>query len=330
MIQTVGLGVIGVGVIGATHCDAICRIPNARLVAVAHRREERAREIAMKYSTKAFIDYEEMLSLPQLDAVVVCTPDHMHVKPCLDAARAGKHILVEKPIATALPDANAIIQAAREARVKLQVGHHLRYDPKYIRAKEHVDAGDIGALNSIFARRVGGLSVAQRVNARTSLFLFLGVHDYDVMRWISGAEAATVYAQQRSNKLLEIGALDMAHTLVTFTDGVIGSVELGWVLPQTFPAKHDFRLDIFGTDGAVQLDTNQGVLLCTSQRFDLPYRADLLDADSDFVRCIIEDRAPRVSGEDGREAMRIALAAMKSVEDLSPVHLLGSPSEVVA
>ena len=182
-MEKLNIGVIGLGAIGQKHCSAIVMLERAKLCAVADVNPAVLASTAAKYGATPYADVTEMLKHPGLDAVVVATPDDLHRDASVLAAKAGKHILVEKPIATTEEDALAIINAAETAGVKLMLGFTLRFSLHYIQARKAVADGTLGDLVSIFARRENVISQPDRLKGRCGVLMFLGPHDFDAFRW---------------------------------------------------------------------------------------------------------------------------------------------------
>jgi len=194
-MKKLNIGVIGLGAIGQKHCTAIAALERARLCAVADIDEKVLSSTAARYDATPYTEVAGMLQHPGLEAVVVATPDDLHREACVRAARAGKHILVEKPIATTIEDAQAIIAAAEAASVKLMVGFTLRFSLHYQQAKKAAVDGTLGDLVSIYARRENIISQPDRLKGRCGVLMFLGPHDFDAMRWIVGSEPVSIYSQ---------------------------------------------------------------------------------------------------------------------------------------
>ena len=182
----------------------------------------------------AYSDFTELLRRDDLDAVSVCTPDGLHREPCERAFEGGRHVLVEKPIATTVEDAEAIVAAARRAGVVLLVGHCLRFDPRYDQARQAVARGELGPIQTIYTRRANTVAAQDRLGGRCTLPLFLGVHDYDVMRWLADSEVERVTAESKWGLLREQGfpVEDANCALLRFASGVLGIAELNWILPR--------------------------------------------------------------------------------------------------
>jgi UDP-N-acetylglucosamine 3-dehydrogenase len=182
---------------GERHARILASLPDVVLVAVCDARRDVAERVAAPAGARVATDLEEVLGRGDLDAVTICTPDAHHRAPCEMAAREGVHVLVEKPIATTLADAEAIVTVCAAAGVVLLVGHCLRFDPRYDQARAAVAAGDVGEVQTVYTRRSNTVAAQDRLGGRCSLPLFLGVHDYDVMRWLVGSEVTRVTAESK-------------------------------------------------------------------------------------------------------------------------------------
>src|SRR5262249_11848935 len=160
-----------------------------------------------------------------------------------------------KPIATTIEDAEQMIAAAEAAGRPLLVGHVLRFDARYAQLREVVRSGGIGDPLTVYARRLNGVGAQNRLRGRCSLPLFLGAHDYDVVRWVTGSEVTEVLARERRGFLEESGFAveDASVALLTLANDVLATVEEGWILPSSHPVGFDQRLDINGSSGRVEL-----------------------------------------------------------------------------
>jgi predicted dehydrogenase len=139
----------------------------------------------------------------------------------------------------------------------LLVGHCLRFDPRYDQARQAVERGELGAIQTIYTRRANTLAAQDRLGGRCALPLFLGVQDYDVMRWLTGSDLPRVTAESKWGLLREQGfrVEDANCALLRFASGVLGIAELNWILPRGFPAAGDHRLDVVGSAGSLSIAT---------------------------------------------------------------------------
>jgi len=322
-MKQLNLGVIGLGEIGQAHCGALSDIERAKITAVADINETVLEETSSRLGVKAYTDYRELLRQDDVDAVIIATPDQFHREPCEDASAAGKHILVEKPIAMTAEDSEAIIQAAGKGKVKLMVGFTVRFFPQYIHAKKAVEAGQLGDLISIFARRTNVSSQPDRIKGRTGVMYFLGIHDYDAMRWIVGSEPVSVYCESSSSVASKYPIENETFSIIRFANGVIGGAHMGWHMPTNHPAGFDFKMDITGNKGILNLDMiRQGVTVYSGNGAQYPYLASPLVAeDRSFVDAVLDNSPVPVTGHDGLVAVRMVNAALESIETQLPVKL---------
>jgi len=321
-VDRLRVGVIGVGVMGTRHAQIYASLPDVSLVAVCDPREELARELAARTGARAHADFDDLLARGDLDAVSVCTPDGLHRAPTEAAAGAGVHVLVEKPIATTVGDAEAMIRAAAAAGVVLLVGHCLRFDSRYDQARSAIASGELGEVQTIYTRRANTVAAQDRLGGRCSLPLFLGVHDYDVMRWLTGSEVTRVTAESKWGLLRDQGypVEDANGALLRFESGVLGLAELTWILPRGFPAGGDHRAEIVGSRGALSIATLEtGLRRADATR---AIHVDTVSAPTvqghaggmfyfelrHFVDCVRGRARPALTPHDALMALKIALA----------------------
>lgn len=333
MQRKLGAAVIGLGVMGAGHARIWNELPETELLAVYDIRPEPTAALAALYGIEPCGSIEAALNTPGVDLVSICTDDQSHLDPCLMAAREGKHILVEKPLATTLEDADAIIEACSEYDVKLMVGHVVRFDARYQVARQAVEAGEVGDVIQVYGRRNNWLSSGQRIGPRTSVAFFLGCHDLDLMRWVSGSDVRRVYAESASKALRDIGAEDSIFTVMKFENEAVGCLETCWAVPNTQPNSLDARLEIVGTKGRVAVRVGSDEIEISTQegahRPDFTYGPIIHDRQygalraqlEHFARCIVSDEEPLISPADARAAVELCVAIHRSLETGQPVTL---------
>ncbi len=322
-MERLNIGVIGLGAIGQKHCEALARVERANLVALADISEPVLSKTAEKFGAKAFLDYKELLAMPDLEAVVVATPDEIHTEPCLAAAEAGKHILVEKPIATTIEDAKAIIQAAEKAKIKLMVGFSLRFNLHYMKAKKMVEDGKLGELISIFSRRLNSITQADRINGRCGVLHFLGIHEFDALRWIIGCEPVSIYTEESTSIPKKYPQDNESFSIIHFENGVRACAHIGWNLPLQHLGGRDFKLDIMGSKGSLYLDQmRQGIEIYSESLSKYPsVNSGLYIEDRAFVDCVLDDTPSPATGEDGLAALKMVMGAIESIKTGKPVKL---------
>ena len=212
------------------------------------------------------------------------------------------------------------------------VGHCLRFDPRYDQARQAVERGELGAVQTIYTRRANTVAAQDRLGGRCPLPLFLGVHDYDVMRWLAGSEVERVTAESKWGFLREQGfpVEDANCALLRFASGALGIAELNWILPRGFPAAGDHRLDVVGSAGSLSIATLEtGLRRVDGQR---AVQVDTASAPSvqghpggmfyfelrHFVDCVRGRAAPAVTPHDAVMALRIALAVERAAATGAP------------
>lgn len=342
-MEPVGFGVIGTGIVGgAWHAHVYANSPNAKLVAVCDLNEQRAADIAKKYNVDAvYTDYRDLLANPAVQAVSIATPDFAHREIAVAAAEAGKHILVEKPLATTVEDAEAIINAAKNAGVKLMVDFHNRVSPPFAGARQAIEAGELGQLQHMYARLSNTTWVATQMlpwASKSSALWFLAAHTMDLARWLLADEPKRVYAVRRSGILQNMGidTHDFTVAIVEFADGAVVTLENSWILPETEPMVFNFKLDMVGSKGSMYINTSdhRAVQQYTQKEASLPdilgvsFSGDsprlsgfVLEAIARFVDAVALDHPVLATGEDGLAVTRTLTAISQSADTGQPVDL---------
>jgi predicted dehydrogenase len=338
----VGMGVIGAGVWGNIHCRAYKATPNADLIAVCDLVPEKAKALAERYNAKRwYVDYKEMLKDPEIEAVSIVTPDFAHRQPTIDAAKAGKHILVEKPMATSLADAIEMHEAAKKSGVILMPDFHNRWNPCFVTAKESIANGTLGEPKYIYIRHSNTKDVPlTRLDwsLKSSVLWFLGSHACDLARFIMESNVIKAYTVCRKGVLQKMGIdiPDFFATILEFENGGVAAIENSWILPDVLQAKGDFRAEIVCEKGMHNVEFNTNNACCTyteengrGRTRDLyaenivygKLKGFVYDSIIHFVECVDSGEKPIVNGIDGVENTRTLEAMSKSI-------VLGQPVEV--
>lgn len=337
--MAIGFGVIGVGLWGEYHALVYSKHPGAELAAVCDTNEARAAQIAERFGARRwYASYDELLADHDVAAVSIATPDHLHRAVGEAAAKAGKHILMEKPLALTVEDCRAIIAAAEQAGVKLMVDFHNRWNPPLNLLKQSIDAGELGDPLLISGRLNNTLFVPTEMltwAGRSATIWFTGSHLIDLASWLAGSEATRVYSVARSRVLAERGlpTPDFFATTVEFANGAVATLETCWVLPNSEPSVVDFRLRCVGTKGSASIDTTHNRTLeqyGAQGRFrDVLGLVDVfgerkgfaLESIRYFADCVIHDRTPTPTGAEGLRNTAIICAALESASKGQPVSL---------
>src|SRR5262249_36781547 len=202
-VDKVGVGIIGSRFMAGIHTESLKRLADARVVAVASPTQEPARAWAVKHALpRWFTDHRALLALPGVDMVVVCTPNRFHAPIAIDAARAGKHVVVEKPLCVNVEEGDAMVEAARQAGVKLMYAEEFCFAPQYVRAKQIVDEGGVGRLYQVkHGEKYFGPTNPTYWDLDASggwCAMQLGSHSLGIIRWMLGKpRAVSVYADMR-------------------------------------------------------------------------------------------------------------------------------------
>lgn len=321
MTDCVKMAVIGVGLFGEEHARAYDGNPRSELVWVCDKNEDRARQVAEKYGCKFTTRCEEIAADSDIRGVSIATPDFAHLEPALGMISAGKHVLIEKPLATTLVDARRIADAADAAGLKLMVDFHNRWSPPFVEAKGSITEGKIGRPIMGYARLSNPLSVPMEMlswSGKSGPQWFLMPHIVDVMRWLIGGEATEVYAVGTRGILKSKGidAWDTIQAMVRFGPDQFVTFETAWVLPNAWPSLIDFKMNLVGSAGQLSvIGDNQG-LMVTGEKHKYPSmlgRTFVPKPMAAFVDAIADDTATPTTGRDGVAATAIIEAAIRSL-----------------
>jgi len=325
------VGVIGLGWQGGGHIENFRANPRAEVAAICDINEEllakRARELC---GPRTFTDYRELLACEDVDAVAIVLPDHLHREPAVAACRAGKHVLLEKPMALSVEDAEAIAAAAREAKGCFMVNLSNRWMHTFAKGKELIDSGAVGEVRYVFARMSNRIEVpTERLRwlEKSHLAHWIGVHRLDIARWWIGREAVRVRAVQRRGVLAAKGfdAADFYQATIEFDGGAVMCLEGSWILPPSFPTAVDSRFYALCSNGVIDVDRLRSELLVAgSERFDMatPAAGMVLDQQSGFtyaavchfVECALAGKRPLTPAEDGLALTRVLCAIVRSCQ----------------
>jgi len=325
-MRKLGVGVLGVGEMGKRHAENIRRlVPEARLIAVADVAAERARQVATELEIEnSYGSLEAMLECKDLDAVLIATPDKFHAQAIGIAARSGKDILCEKPLALNIADARAALEAVSEAHVRLQIGFMRRYDPAYAAAMQRIEGGEIGTpviFKSVGRDKDEPPLAAYQSNLNGMVFYNNTIHDFDLARWLMQDEVSEVHSYTTVAIRPEVARYgDVVASVVNlqYRNGAIGNVES--YVQAVYG--YDVRTEIVGSKGSILIGslrqapatflTALGGVQTLADHFLTRFQDAYLAEVRDFVQNILNDRPLRVSGDDGMRALAIAVAAEKS------------------
>lgn len=329
--ERLGICVVGAGDMGRQHARAWTRSEAGRVVAIADPDGERASALAAEVGAKPLADYREAILDPAVQAVSVCTPTGFHAEVAVFAAEHGRHVLSEKPISIALEGADAMIAAARRNNVRLAVGHLRRFQPTVLKLKELIADGALGRpllFRGIYSAELRPKRLMHDRHCNGGPVIDFGVHLHDLWRFLFESEPVRVKGsglvlQNDAPELAHIAerAIDTAHYTVEFASGDIGAMDVSWGLPPgvRLPGGGE---QVLGPQGAVALGNPLRLFTRDGETaLELPKDDAHAEQVRRFAECVRTGREPENTGENGRRALEIALAAVRSIETGASVEM---------
>ncbi len=328
------IGLIGVGRIGKVHAEHLAyRIPRARLAAVSDVNLEAAAALGAKLGVgRVEADHRALLADPALDAVVICSPTDLHAPMIEASAAAGKHIFCEKPVARTLGEIDRALDAVARAGVKLQIGFNRRFDANFARVRRAISSGEIGEPHLLhIVSRDPGPPPIEYVRVSGGMFLDMTIHDFDMARFLIGEEVEEVFAAGAVRVDPAIGAagdLDTALVTLKFAGGALGVIDNS----RRAVYGYDQRVEVLGSAGGAAVANNHPntavISDAASVHRDLPlnffmdrYLDSFLTEMAAFVDAVLDGAPIPVTGEDGRAAVALGIAARRSHDENRPVRL---------
>lgn len=322
------LGLIGVGGIGSLHLKHALMLPDAEVVAVADTAKpalDRAKEAGVK---NVYSSYQELLKNPDVDAVVVALPTHLHLECARDAAEAGKHIFLEKPIAVTVNEAKEVIAVSQRQNVKLMMGYPMRFNRHFLQLKEYMASGILGDIENAHATYISAGPFVHRADGHSpapvpewwfdtqrtggGVFVDLGCHIINLMRMLFG-EVTDIKSQFGHRYHMDFD--DSALCLARFSSGTLAAINVGW-----YSQEYLMRLDLLGSvrHASVShmppptMSQLYQMLRKGISEFNQPHYDEL----QYFVDCLQRDVAPSPSGLDGLRDLEAITAAYKNTINL--------------
>ena len=340
-MRTVNLAIIGAGVWGETHAGIYAEHPRANPVAICDRDIAKAKAVAAKYGIeRVYGSVEAMLDAGGFEAVSVVTPDHLHADPAVACAEAGKHLLIEKPIATTCEDVRRIVSAARAHNVRVMVDLHNRWSPPFAAAKQAIVNGELGALRHGYFRLNDIQWVATDMlswSAQSSILWFLGSHSLDTLQWLFDDQIARVYTVSNRGVLdgLGIDAPDTYLSTLEFRNGAVAQMENSWITPNENLCINDIKCTVTGSKGMIAIDASNHNLIqqysggkafvpdvLVRNRIHGRVKGFAYESIRSFVDCLADDLPFLVSMEDAARTTLAILAIMESAQTRTPVEVV--------
>ncbi|OTW69714.1 dehydrogenase [Bacillus thuringiensis serovar galleriae] len=335
ILNILKVGIIGCGSIAQhRHLPEYEANPYVQIVAVCDSNKKRAKEIANKYGVNMYTDYNELINYEELDAVSVCTPNHLHAAISIAALQAGIHVLCEKPIATSKADAEMMIGAAEKSGKKLMIGHNQRFVASHQKAKQLIKSGAIGKIYSF--RTAFGHSGPENwsVDGKESWFFKkeeaflgamgdLGVHKADLIRYILNEEITEVGAFVETSAKTFSNVDDCAVCILKSESGIIGTLAASW----SYVSKEDNSTIIYGEKATLRLedDPTNSLIIQYKNGEVVKYELNKIQSNAtvgqsnshvieQFVDSVLSNKEPLINGVEGMKSLEVILAAIQSSE----------------
>ncbi len=342
MSDPLGVAIVGSGIMARTHASILAGYHRSRVTGWVSRGATHE-ELAAVAEAPVHRDLAAALTDPATGAVLVATPDHLHRDAAVAAAEAGRHVLVEKPLATTVEDAEAIRDAARANGVTVMTLFNHRFVPAYWQAKQQIASGDLGDVRLAYARKNDTRYVPEQMISwahRTTPSWFLSSHDIDLLLWYAEQEVVSVHAAAVHGVLTGAGidTPDAVQAQLVLANGAVATVEACWIYPDTFPTMTDSFLEVVLSDGLIHLDRKKEAIEVASRTaYSFP-RTQLAGtiagkpagstaaAVGHFVDCALDGTAPLVDLESSVHVTRVLAAITTSCATGRTVHLEETPS----
>lgn len=332
-MEKLNIAVIGIGVMGKNHARVYSSLESVNLIAVCDNNEETAKNIAKQYGINYYKDYNELLKKEKIDAVSICVPTKLHNQVALDVIKNKVNLLIEKPIATTIGEAKEIIHEAEKNKVKLMVGHIERFNPVIIELKKLIEKG---ALGKVFLVKSERFSPFPKRVVDIGVTIDLSVHDVDIMQHLLKSKVKSVYCI--NSMKIHSKHEDLMTSILKFADGAIGTISCNWITPKivreltVIGEKGMYKADYLAQELVMYkndftdkyIDWEKRILTVTPgdmMKINIVKKEPLRNEIESFIRCIVDDSEPPVSGEEGLESLNIALKFLESSKSNEVIHL---------
>jgi predicted dehydrogenase len=333
--------VIGTGWCGGIRAETLSRSALCKKLHICEIRPDRLAEVkALTNPATATLDYHDIIKNDDISVVYISTtPESTHYPIARDCLRAGKHVLLEKPIAMELFEADELIATAKRHRLKFTIGYSQRFNTKFAYAKKKIADGTLGKPVSVMVSRHLSRSLGKKIASRVRLSpaAMESTHDLDVVFWLlEPARPLRVYSQGAYGYMQPVnGSYDIMWTTVTMDTGVLVAIGGGWNLPPSYPNYCATWIEITGTEGSLFLDDSQRdnwlntvaggqqfpMSTMPGEQVDHVFAGQMGPETLHFLESVILDRAPMVAPEAARRVMECYLAADLSAERGDPIDI---------
>lgn len=333
-MDKIKVGVIGAGRIGYLHAKHLqYHIPAAEVVAVADINLKTAKKVAEELNAKTSTqDYRDITESGEIDAVLICTATDTHAEIIKNSAENGKDIFCEKPIDTDIDRIKEIAEVVEDYGVKFQVGFNRRFDPNFMAVKKAISDGVVGNIHFVhIISRDPTPPPLEYIKVSGGIFLDMTIHDFDMIRYLTGEEVVEIYVTggvMIDSQIGDAGDIDTAFSVLKLKNGCIATIDNS----RKSVYGYDQRVEVFGSGGAIQTENNYpyNAVLSDAKGIHRPcplnffmdrYIQSYINEIDVFIKSIQKDTLPPVSAKDGLVAIVIAEAAKKSYEENKPVRI---------
>ena len=351
-MRRINVAVIGTGWCGGIRAVAAAASPWVNELHIAEIKEDRLKEVAAQTNpVTATTDYRRIVENPAIDAVMISTtPEGTHYPIAKESMLAGKHVLLEKPIAIELAEADELIAISREKQVSFSIAYSQRFNPKFVYVKRSLEDGTIGEPVSALVSRHITRNLGKKISGRVKLSpaAMESTHDIDFTMWcLAPRKPVRVYAQEAAKILkAQYDAPDQVWMIITMDDSTVVTIGGGWVLPPAYPNFSSTWIEFIGTEGAVMVDDTHRDVYVTNMKDGIRFPISTMPGEKvnhvyagpmeaetlHFLECVALGKQPLVTAEHARMVMQIYKAADQSVETNMPVNLViaGAPTLATA
>lgn len=335
MSDKIRFGLVGLGTMGMLYARLANQNPHVDLVAICDRDNSRLSSVDKDFpEVSKFSDIESLLKEAKPDAVGIITPDFAHFDPVMLCCRAGANLLIEKPLAMNVAEAQNMVTMIQKAGILCQIAYTNRWNPPYVVAKNLISSGQLGEISSLNARINNAISTPTMMLSwaeKSSPAWFLMTHALDIARYLSEDEPIEVFAKGVKKKLVALGinTFDTIHAIFQLSSGASLFIESSWILPNGMPLNFDFKYEIIGADSSLTIDTHdQGLHLATPEKLKHPvslfvnrygkYVGHLQAMFDSFFDSIKQNETPIANEIDGLRAVLAIDAVHRSIDSGRP------------
>ena len=339
--KPINVAIIGTGWCGGIRAVVSAASPWVNELHIAEIKKDRLKEVAdMTHPVIATTDYRELLGNKSIDVVMVSTtPEPTHYPIAKESLLAGKHVLLEKPIALELSEADELIALAKKKKLSFTIGYSQRFNPKFAYVKRSIEDGTIGEPVSALVSRHVTRNLGKKIGGRVKLSpaAMEATHDIDFVLWcLAPRKPIRVYAQEVHKIMRDpYNVPDCVWIVVTMDDGTVFTIGAGWVLPPAYPNFSSTWIEFVGTEGAVMVDDTHRDVYATTMHSGIQFPISSMPGEQvnhtyagpmeretlHFLECVALGRPPLVSAEHARMVMQVYQAADQSAESGRPVDL---------